>query len=409
MMNRIWGILLSGALLFSLGTSAYAATAVRAAAGTAEKQINTQYIDVVQHNMSIKSYYGDALGNRFGNINREQIFDYSIRRDTYTPPLVGELGVVNSFWINQATGTMAQDWNNQGKMQEVGWGYGGVGNLGLNTPVDWTNIIEIANNTLICPGRTQALTYIDKNGNKQRLAWFNGLDGAESEIYIDDKAYEEFIKDNKTVSSISEHISTSYQYQYIDGQLIRVEIENWRERNETIYDLAIDKTVSPIVLDIAGSGKIEASNGQYLPHSSFDSKNVIVTDFWGDGFEIAMEWVGPNDGLLVAPKADGSVDMSCLFGVADGFDNGYEKLKLYADNDGIVRGKQLSRLSVWQDVNRNGIAEKGELRSCAELGITSIDTNHKGFVSSFEINGKKQLCWDWWPNAFELRTMAVAK
>ena len=402
-MNKIWGILLSGALLLSIGTSAYASTAVTLTDGGTKNIV--QKTDTVQYNMSIHSYYGDSNGKKLVEGSWEQYFDYSYRTVNYTPPLLGEITGANYFWITNAEGKMAQDWNNQGTMREVGWGYGGAANLGLDTPVDWSNIIDIANNTDIMPGRTQAIMAGDV-----RLAYYTNVDkNGDSVIRIDEQAYEKFLNDNKTVTDMSEFLGMSTEVVFIDGEFVFMDVENWLERTETIYDLSVQKTVSPIVLDIVGSGKIEASNGQYLPHKSFDPKNVIVTDFWGDGFEVAMEWVGPNDGLLVAPKADGTVDMTCLFGIADGFDNGYDKLKLYADKDGIVQGWQLAKLSVWQDTNKNGIAEKGEVKTCTELGITSINTNHKGFVSSFEINGKTQKCWDWWPNAFELRTIANAK
>ncbi len=258
--------------------------------------------------------------------------------------------------------------------------------------IDWSNVAAVIRNQSIVPGRDAGTTV------------------GEDDDAIDEGALEDIEKVNNKGGVDREYVlgsSSSVSYAYVDGVLQMVEDINLDLYKVKIHSITATKRVSPIVLDMTGNGKLEASNGQYLPHETTDLKNTIVADFYGDGFEIAMEWVGPNDGLLVAPKADGTIDMSCLFGTSGGYDTGYEKLSLYADNNGIVKGDALKGLSVWQDKNGNGIADAGEVTSCTELGITSIDVKHKGFVSSFQINGKTQRMWDWWPNAVELRTVAA--
>jgi hypothetical protein len=176
-----------------------------------------------------------------------------------------------------------------------------------------------------------------------------------------------------------------------------------------IYSKSANKRVSPLVLDMTGNGVLQASNGQHMPGHPVVNKNVILADFYGDGFEIAMEWVGPQDGLLVAPKADGSIDMSCLFGTAGGYETGYEKLSLYDTNrDNKVSGTELNGLSVWQDANSNGIADAGEVKTVQELGISEISLRADNqFVSSFTMNGNTNKMWDWWPNALELVKVAA--
>lgn len=178
-----------------------------------------------------------------------------------------------------------------------------------------------------------------------------------------------------------------------------------------IYQTWVHKNISPLVLDMQGKGTLQASNGQHMPGHPFVKDNVVMTDFYGDGFELAMEWVGPQDGLLVAPKADGSVDMSCLFGTRGGFETGYEKLGLYDTNkDNKVSGVELDGLSIWQDANGNGKADAGEVQAVSNLGISSISlAADRNFVSSFERNGKTFKMWDWWPNAIELIKVASVK
>ncbi len=267
----------------------------------------------------------------------------------------------------------------------------GIGNLNVNSAADWANVYQTVTNTAIVPGRNAAIYGVDQSGGKHKVR-----SEAELENYQTSQLY-----------SVLTSSSASGKYVYIDGVLTYLVDKYYTYDNVDLKSVSVFKYVSPLVLDLLGNGQLEASNGEYKPHGTFDEKSSVVADFYGDGFEIAMEWVGPNDGLLVAPKADGTVDMSCLFGTAGGYDSGYEKLSLYADKNGIVKGSALNALAVWQDANRNAIADKGEVRSCSELGITSINTNDVQFVSSFEMNGKKHKMWDWWPNAVELRTIAT--
>jgi len=174
-----------------------------------------------------------------------------------------------------------------------------------------------------------------------------------------------------------------------------------------VYEASGNKFVSPLVLDMTGKGTLEASHGQYLPHKTFDKKSAIITDFFNNGFEIAMEWVGPNDGLLVAPKADGSIDATCLFGSNGGFENGFEKLSLWdKNNDNKISGDELNSLSVWQDKNQNGRVNTGELTSLKDAGVTSISLMSRNFEGTYTRNGKTCKMWDWWPSAMELKKVS---
>jgi hypothetical protein len=172
-----------------------------------------------------------------------------------------------------------------------------------------------------------------------------------------------------------------------------------------------DIVVSPIVLDMTGKGKLEASNGNYLPHpGKMDKNNMVVFDYFNNGFPIAMEWVGPNDGLLVETMADGSVDGSSLFSLTGGWSNGYEELGLRdADGDKVLRGEELSGLAVWQDKNRNTKADEGEMQTVQDLKISEISLKHRVFKSSFVMDGKTHTMWDWWPSAYEIKAYDMAQ
>lgn len=173
---------------------------------------------------------------------------------------------------------------------------------------------------------------------------------------------------------------------------------------DTLWTVTSELYSSPIVLDLGGSGRIQASNGNWRPHREFYSNHRVLFDFFGNGFPVAMEWVGPTDGLLVKPKANGAVDGSCLFGNASGYVNGYEQLASLDKNlDGQVSGKELAGLFVWQDRNSDAKCEPGELQSVQKLGITSLSLKHNNFKSTYTMKGKTQAMYDWWPTMFELK------
>ncbi|MBI2263900.1 MAG: hypothetical protein HYU64_01805 [Armatimonadetes bacterium] len=161
------------------------------------------------------------------------------------------------------------------------------------------------------------------------------------------------------------------------------------------------KTSSPIVLDLDGSGTPDVANGQWKPHADQQmGQRRAQFDINGDGKLDDVEWVGPNDGLLVMPDENGNVTSGKqLFGTAGGYKDGYAKMQtLDRNGDGRLAGEELSGLKVWQDKDGDAKVGAGEMKSLADLGITEISTQHSGdWQSSFVQNGQTKKTWDWWP------------
>lgn len=177
-----------------------------------------------------------------------------------------------------------------------------------------------------------------------------------------------------------------------------------------VYEINVKGVVSPIVLDLDGDGTLMASDGQYLPHpKSFKQEGAVMFDFHGNGFPVATEWVGPNDGLLCRPQADERINGTHLFGTANGFDNGYEEMaSLDKDQSGALEGQELEGLFVWQDLNGNGRSDEGEIKTVQELGITSISVNHSDLSSTYVRNGQTLKTFDWWPSIKDVRRVDVS-
>ena len=155
----------------------------------------------------------------------------------------------------------------------------------------------------------------------------------------------------------------------------------------------------PIVLDLDGDGNLEASKGNYLPHSlCIPESELVAFDMNADGFDELVEWVGANDGLLVHDIVNNEVSAKNLFGDATGFKDGFEQLAtLDANKDEALTGEELAGLAVWQDKNRNAKIDDGELHTLESLGITKLNVKAIELTATFERNGKYYMMWDWNP------------
>jgi hypothetical protein len=166
-------------------------------------------------------------------------------------------------------------------------------------------------------------------------------------------------------------------------------------RQYTVYAYG---TVTPIVLDLDGNGKLDASGGKWLPHTLDKKANLVAFDINGDGFEELVEWIGSNDGLLITYNEGEEVSGNNLYGTAGGFASGFEKLSLLdKNNDKKLTGDELATLSVWQDKNGNAIVDSGEVTSLSNMGITCISLAHDHLTTYFTQNGKNKRLWDWNP------------
>jgi hypothetical protein len=206
-----------------------------------------------------------------------------------------------------------------------------------------------------------------------------------------------------------------------------------------IYDAAT-KTWSPIVLDLNGDGRIGVT-GKSSAHirkagNDFVAENSVEFDLRGSGKRERYEWLnGDGDGFLVddtqgavtaAVARGGEIDGRQLFGNVHGFDHGFQKLALRTSGIHVAAsqlggvsaaqfsraatrqaatGADLTRLKVWIDSNRDAYVQQGELKTCAELGITEVGlrprfvNNAQGeqlIVSYFVQNGERRMSEDVW-------------
>lgn len=154
------------------------------------------------------------------------------------------------------------------------------------------------------------------------------------------------------------------------------EIKTLRQR---IDQMNLIRPISPIVIPLHGS--LTASELE-------DHSGNVAFDADGTGLQKRWTWITRDAGWLVNdPHHTGKVNSALqLFGNVTFWmfwENGYQALAaLDDDRDGMLAGKELEGLAIWQDLNANGLSDGGEVKPLAEWGIVAIscgyvtDMNH---------------------------------
>ena len=155
---------------------------------------------------------------------------------------------------------------------------------------------------------------------------------------------------------------------------------------ENLADYFLDPPASPLVFDLDGDG---------IELTSLDG-NTAFFDVDVNGFAEATGWVAPDDGLLALDvDGDGQIDDgSELFGDQTGYDHGFLALAAHDTNaDGVIDANDavFSDLLTWQDANSDGVSQAEEMRSLAEVGITSISVN--ATATNYQVAGN-DILWE---------------
>jgi hypothetical protein len=163
----------------------------------------------------------------------------------------------------------------------------------------------------------------------------------------------------------------------LDNDKDKAEISTLRIRMTRMKTLP--RPISPIVIPLRAG--LKASELE-------DRSASIAFDADGTGLQKRWTWITKDAGWLVNdPHHTGKVTSALQFFGNVTFwmfwENGYQALAaLDDDRDGMLTGKELDGLAIWQDFNHNGISDPGEVKPLAEWGIVAIscgyvtDTTH---------------------------------
>src|SRR5947207_743214 len=106
-----------------------------------------------------------------------------------------------------------------------------------------------------------------------------------------------------------------------------------------------------------------------------DETAEVVFDLDGSGLLRKWGWITPKAAWLVFdPDGSGRITSGLqMFGNVTFWifwRDGYDALSALDDNgDGVLSGRELRGLALWQDRNGNGVSEPGEVRPVADFGI----------------------------------------
>ena len=140
--------------------------------------------------------------------------------------------------------------------------------------------------------------------------------------------------------------------------------------------------LSTIILDLDGDG-IEMRSIK---------KAKAAFDMNGDGAADDTGWVGRDDGLLVIDRNnDGKINNVSELSLASEDSDASSAMealaKLDNNNDRVIDAKDVrfNELKVWVDANGNGVTDAGELKTLAEVGITSINLSARDLEGDADI------------------------
>ncbi|HWN99863.1 MAG TPA: hypothetical protein VNS63_11395 [Blastocatellia bacterium] len=113
-----------------------------------------------------------------------------------------------------------------------------------------------------------------------------------------------------------------------------------------------------------------------------DRSANVYFDADGTGVKKSWTWITKDAGWLVYdPHSTGRVGSALqMFGSVTFWmfwENGYEALAaLDDDGDGMLAGRELQGLAIWQDVNGNGVSEHGEVKALDDWGIVALSCRY---------------------------------
>ena len=187
-------------------------------------------------------------------------------------------------------------------------------------------------------------------------------------------------KDNDHIGLYVQSVTAEaagYLIPLLDKNEDKEEIKTLQERIKQIGMLP--RAITPIVIPLRNN---------LAARDLEDHAANVAFDADGTGLHKRWTWISKDAGWLVNdPHHTGKVTSALQFFGNVTFwmfwENGYQALAaLDDDRDGMLTGKELDGLAIWQDLNHNGISDPCEVKPLAEWGIVGLscgyvtDTTH---------------------------------
>jgi hypothetical protein len=165
--------------------------------------------------------------------------------------------------------------------------------------------------------------------------------------------------------------AAGYLIRLLDADKDKKEINTLQERIKQMR--AVRRPISPIVIPLRD--RLTASDLE-------DHSGDVAFDADGSGLRKRWTWISKDAGWLVNdPHHTGKITSALQFFGNVTFwmfwENGYHALaSLDDDRDGKLAGKELEGLAIWQDLNGDGVSDRGEVKPLAEWGVVAISCGY---------------------------------
>jgi tetratricopeptide (TPR) repeat protein len=205
--------------------------------------------------------------------------------------------------------------------------------------------------------------------------------------------------DRNDYTSIETAETAGYLVRLLNPQMDKEEIA---ALNDKIKKFKPTYMISPVLIPLVDNADInELVNNNAKVKFDLDATRQVKQ--W--------QWLSPKAGWLVYLNdnvADVTSGVQLMGNVSFNifWENGYKAMSSLDDNaNGLIDGKELKNLAVWNDKNSNGISEKSELTYLTNMDVESLTyqytkenkqllKNDKGIKFK---NGKTRPTFDWFP------------
>ncbi len=141
-------------------------------------------------------------------------------------------------------------------------------------------------------------------------------------------------------------------------------------KDGTTQTITINFVTTPVILDLDRDGELEYSN---------ISENNVLFDVDNDGELEKTAWASGDDGILVYDYDKDNIitkmNEISFVGYQEGSKTDLEALAFFDSNSNNLldeNDQEWLNFKVWQDINQDGMSDKGEVFSLDELGIVQI-------------------------------------
>lgn len=137
-----------------------------------------------------------------------------------------------------------------------------------------------------------------------------------------------------------------------------------------------DDSIQPILIDLDGDGI------DIVPLN----KSTTYFDYNGDGAVGHTAWIGPGDGLLVYDEdLSGTVNRArefvfTLWSYGTVRDMWAARVAFDTNKDGVLSSSdaEFDKFRIWVDADMDAATDPGELKTLAQLGLSSIPLKYDG-------------------------------